>query len=363
MRLFWRAGLLLLLPTGVLSCERGQPRAVIAVVFGAEDVVRVAQEVIAETAREGQPVIVLQVDQRHEMTMEAAFRRAEWALALPDLVAVVGHESSASALTAAPLYQEAGIPFVIPTATTRRLRGLKGVFPLAPDDSLQGAFLARFASQRFGARRPVVFFVNDAYGFGLRYGVVQEFAALGNAVLEEIPIAPESNLAAMVDASFTRSNPDVVIAAARFPETWALAKAVERRKPGLRVIAGDGSYASPIPYDIAGPAADSVYLSVYWHPHVADSAGMVFIQRFRRRTNRAPTPADAMVYDAIMVTVRAIRTVGNNGPAVSRYLQTLGSLSPSFTGVSGTVDFSRDRPDPWLMIRSLDGATHVVSAP
>ena len=347
----------------LLSCNRGQPRAVIGVVFGNAEAERVAQAVIAETARAGEPVILLQHDNTVVRSPDDTFRRAEWALALPDLVAVVGHEASGSTLAAAVLYHEAGVPLIVPTATTPLLRERSGTFPLAPDDSIQGAFLAQFAAQQLDARSASVFFVTDEYGYGLRRGVVREFVRLGVEVIDEVPIDASSDVETMAVASLARGKPDVIVVAARYPETWDLARAVQARAGDVKMLAGDGAYNVPGAFQRAGPAADSVCLSVFWHPEVADSAGRAFIRRFQLLTGRLPSPSDALVYDAIMVTVAAIRAVGPDRRRVTRYLEELGAGRSAYQGVTGEIDFRPTRSRPILMVQAIRGETHVVYQP
>jgi branched-chain amino acid transport system substrate-binding protein len=357
------AAITLLVWMPLLSCDRGQPRAVIGVAFTYSPAVDVAQAVIAETARAGEAVILLQHDHRANLSTEQTFRRAEWVLALPDLIAVVGHESSGSSLTAAAMYHDAGVPFIVPTATTPLLTGKPGTFPLAPNDSLQGAFLARFAAHQLDARRASVFFVGDEYGYGLRRGVVQEFVRLGVEVIDEVPIEASSNVDAMVAASLARGKPDVIVAAARYPEAWDLARAAHTRARDVRILAGDGADQMPEALQRAGAAADSVYLSVFWHPDVADSSGQAFIHRFQLLTGVLPSSADALVYDAIMVSVAAIRAVGPDRRRVTRYLERLGAGRPGYQGVTGEIDFRPTRSRPILMIRPVQGETQVVYRP
>lgn len=358
----WTA-MVMLVWTLLLSCNRGQPRAVIGVVFAGTEAVRVAQAVIAETARDGEPVILLQHDQRNFQSIDQTFRRVEWVLDLPDLVAVVGHEASGTSLTAATLYHDAAVPLIVPTATTPLLSGKSGTFPVAPSDSIQGAFLAQFAARQLAALSASVFFVTDEYGYGLRRGVVQEFVRLGVEVIDEVPIDASSNIEAMALASLVRGKPDVIVAAARYPEVWDLARAALESVRDLRILAGDGAYHMPAALRRAGTAADSVYLSVFWHPEAADSAGRAFIHRFRLLTGRVPSPADALVYDAIMVAVAAIREVGSDRQRVTRYLENLGSGRSSYQGITGEIDFRPIRSRPILMIRPQHGETHVVYQP
>ncbi len=325
------------------------------VLHGSTGAVRVAQARIVETTREGEPVIRLQHDAMRGESIETELARALQAIDQPGVVAVVGHESSAGSLVAAALYHEAGLPLLVPTATTPVLDDLEGTFPLAPNDWAQGAFLARFAREELGADSITVFFVNDEYGRGLREGIVQELDILGVQVLEELPVLPGSNLDVMVEASLARHVPDAIVAAVRSPDVWTISRRAQELTSGMPVVAGDGAYVGSMAPVEAGPGADSVYVSVFWHVLTADSSARRFIADFRRESGRYPRPDDAMVFDAIMLAATAIRQVGVDPAAVELYLTELGVTRPPYRGVTGDIHFHDGRDGPLLMVNPQDG--------
>ena len=337
------------------SCNQQPARAVVVVVHGSTDVVRVAQARIVGTSREGEPVIRVQQGIRLGQTLDADFDLALWAIEQPDVVAVVGHESSASSLAGAPLYREAGLPFLVPNATTPLLDDLEGAFPLAPNDWAQGAFLARFVQEELGADSVTVFFVNDEYGRGLREGIVRELDILGVQVLEELPVLPGSNLDVMVEASLARHVPDAIVAAVRSPDVWTISRRAQELTSGMPVVAGDGAYVASMAPVEAGPGADSVYVSVFWHVLTADSSARRFIADFRRESGRYPRPDDAMVFDAIMLAATAIRQAGADPAAVELYLTKLGVTRPPYRGVTGDIHFHDGRDGPLIMMNPQDG--------
>lgn len=344
------------------ACDRRTDRALIAVTFANRDAVRLAQETIAETAAEGDPVIILRRVSRGGDALTKAFSQAEWVLSQPGVVAVVGHESSGSSLAAAPAYHDAGIPLVVPTATSPLLHDLPGVFPLPVDDSIQGAFMVRFAADSLAARSATVFYANDVYGYGLRKAVAQECRRAGVAITQEIPLTRSSDIASLVASAFEEAMTDVVIAASRFPEVWLLARELKRVGLAVPVIAGDGAYNStPEIMRVAGSAADEVYFSMYWDPRLADSVGRSFIDRFRLVAGRAPGPVDAMVYDAIMVVVAAIHGAGPSRAAVTLYLDELGYIRPPYQGVTGPIQFHDRLARPLVMMHSQGGAPRIVA--
>ena len=93
-----------------------------------------------------------------EQAVNRAFERIEER----SLVAVVGPLGSREALVAGPVYTEAGRPRLLPSASSDLLTTLgAGVFRLLPDNSSQGAFMARYAARDLASRRAFLLYEND----------------------------------------------------------------------------------------------------------------------------------------------------------------------------------------------------------
>ena len=287
---------------------------------------------------------------------------AEAMVAVPRLAGAAGPLSSRATLLVAPIYAEHGIPLISPTATSDRVRSLvPWVFQLAPDDSAEGAFLARFAVERLGARRITIFYLDaDEYGIDLHDGVVRALAARGIKPVDEVGIIEHSDLPRRVRESLQRAVPDVVIIAARAPEAAAIVRALHERRPTVRVVAGDGVPLNAVFVQAAGPAAAVVYAAAWWSPDLPDPSSRAFAARFTALAGAAPTPTEAMYYDALMVLARAVRDGGPNPAAVRRYLTELGAARPPFPGVTGPIAFQRGRRANLWMTRLGGGVASVV---
>jgi branched-chain amino acid transport system substrate-binding protein len=282
--------------------------------------------------------------------------RAQRIAETPNLIAVVGHGGSRGSLAAAPIYAAAGIPQIVPTGTSRLLRQAgPWAFMLAPDDSTEGALIGRFTAERLGARRVLLFFTNDEYGVGLRDGVAAELAARDVAVLDKVGVDPSSDIPTLFEASLRRGIPDVIVVAGRHTETGRVARAALGRVPRLRVVAGDGALLLPVLPDLAGPAADSIYVVAFWLPDAPDSMSRAFVERFHRVTGHDPAPDDAMNHDALLLLAHAVRAVGPNRVAVRGYLESLGRTRPPYRGISGDITFVGTRTPPLVMARLRGG--------
>jgi len=281
--------------------------------------------------------------------------RAQRLVTIPGLVAVVGHGNSRGSLVAAPVYNEVGIPQVAPTSTSRRLASAgPWTFALPPNDSVEGAFIGDYVAGPLGARSTTIYFVNDEYGVGLRDGIRARLRRRGVAVLDEVSVDPQSDFATIVDASLRRGVPEVVVVAARTPETGAIARLMRARVPNIQVVAGDGALQMPALVTAAGAAAPALHVVGFWMPDAPDSLSRAFVERFRRIIGEEPLGTHAMVHDAIMVLAAAVREVGPRPAAIRRYLESLGRERAPYPGVTGAISFQPGRLANLVMMR-LEG--------
>lgn len=289
--------------------------------------------------------------------------------ALPGVVAVVGHQDSRSTLLAAPVYHEARIPLVVPTGTSRAIGAASPwIFPLAPNDSQEGAFIAAFATRSLGARAIALLYDNDEYGRGLRDGVRDALAASGTPLRAEAPIGAVCDASGGSDASLAlvapvRQPPDLLVIVARPTDAACIVRKVRSRIPGLRFLTGDAVEIDDSLLTAMGTAVESTYFVAYWHPGLTDERSTAFVSEYRRIVGETPRPGTAMHYDALMLLMQAVREVGSSRTAIQTYLTQLGKSRPPYPGVTGPISFGAGRQRPLYMLRVRKGATVVVPVP
>jgi len=290
-------------------------------------------------------------------------------VALPGIVAVVGHQDSRNTLLAAPVYDEAGIPLVVPNSTSRAI-GVAGpwVFPVAPNDSQEGAFIAAFATRVLHGRVIALLYDNDEYGRGLRDGIRPALASAGAGLAAEAPIGSVCEAAGGSDATVVlmtsrRPPPDVLVLAARQTDVACIVRQARQRIPTLRFITSDAVEINDGQLAAMGPAADSTYFVAFWYDGLTDERSAAFTSAFRRIMGATPTPAQATQYDALMLLMTAVRDVGAKRKAIQTYLSQLGHSRPAYEGVTGPISFGAGRRRPLYMLRVRDGATAQVPIP
>jgi branched-chain amino acid transport system substrate-binding protein len=350
----------------------------VPVLLGHPSIVDVAQNILDSTRGSSPPIrIVLDAGgpipvQDSLTSLAAAVVIAGRMVALPGVVGVVGHAGSRDALIAAPVYNTAGVPQIVPTGTSRKLaQAGPWTFMLAPNDSIEGEFIARFAAEQLHSRNATVFFLTDEYGNGLHLGVVKALRDRGINILDEVPLphdepcSPPANSeqsSDRVQAGLRRGIPDLVILATRNPESACIISALPAHA-GIRIIAGDGTLATPEFSIQAGPKADALYVATFWHPAMMDERSREFSRRFERTVGHPPHHGDALAYDGIMVLASAVRAVGADRAAIRDYLTSLGRTRPAFPGVTGPITFPatgnrlrmmRSAGGKWLLLESRD---------
>jgi len=290
-----------------------------------------------------------------ESTVEIA--RAHRLVALPRVMGVVGHAASRGTLITAPIYMEAGIPLLVPTATSSRLWEVgEWIFPMAPNDSVEAAFLGQVAVEGLGATRIAVYFVNTVYGTGIRSAFRRWLAERGRKPVDEVPYVTGADLETLVEASLKRSHPDLALLVGRQAEVAQLAALLYERDPAIRLLAADGAFDQVSTLEeTAGPAADSLYLTTFWVPDTTVPAQRDFVRRYRLESGRAPTPFEAMRFDALMVLAQAIQEVGPDRARIRDWLESLGGSRPAYQGVTGEVTFRRGARRNLFLVRLRDG--------
>jgi branched-chain amino acid transport system substrate-binding protein len=359
-------GLAALVTALTTACGGAQQPAVVGYAFqiSGQPSVAVARDEVASWPAGGPEIRFVFDSVAAGEPADVEIERAQRLVAVPGIVGVVGHAGSRGTLAGAPVYNEAGLPHVAPTSTSRLLRRAgPWTFSLAPDDSTEGAFIAEFVVASLGARAVSVFYVNDEYGEGLRDGVRAHLLPRGVTLLNEVSFGPRSDVAVLVEASLRRGRPDAVISAGRWGETAALARHLAARVPGIRVVAGDGAMYLPRLAEAAGPAAAALFVVDFWVADSADPASREFVERYRRVTGAEPLGPQAMSHDALMLLARAVRDVGPGREAIRHYLESLGRERLPYPGITGPISFGPGRRTNLVMTRLVEGRAERVTWP
>lgn len=285
---------------------------------------------------------------------EQAVNRAFELVEKRGLVAVVGPFGSREALVAGPVYTEAGIPVLLPSASSDLLTTLgPGVFRLLPDNSSQGAFMARYAARDLASRTALLLYENDEYGMGLRRAIAAEASTLGLTIEAEVPMLAglSMDIRSVLEEALSERSPDVVFAALRTSaEMNAALAALEDLSPESRVIISDSpTVVETMLEGLPDETAARVYRIVTWDRSVSPAASARFAANFERAMGYAPSHHAAKVHDALSLVVAALRDGATTPLEMRAWLESLGRDRPPYQGVTGPIEFRAGQGGKWYM--------------
>lgn len=281
------------------------------------------------------------------------------------VVAGIGQSDTTFVMAGAPLFQEAGIPFVTSGATHPELPAWVGdhmfMTPFGDDD--QSYAIADYAYDTLGARR-VALWTDNSMDFtrALSKFFVERFTERGGEIVGE-------DLFMMGDVDFSAQiarlaaidpPPDAVFISAIPSEAGLSVKQIREQGITMPIVSGDG-FDTELVATVPGPElADEVYFST--HTYRADDRPEVlqFIDDYKAGYGIDPENAFAPLgYDAMMLVADAIRRAGSAEPAAIRDAL---EATRGFKGVTGEISYTRESmvpPKPVSIISVKDGVYQV----
>ena len=279
------------------------------------------------------------------------------------VAAVIGANSSANSLEAAPICQNARIPMMAISSTNPKVTEIGDhIFRICFIDPFQGAVLAKFARTSLKTKRLALLTSNNSpYSVGLSAVLRERFIALGGEVVAEQKFAEgDKDFRAQLTA-IKAANPDVIAATGFYTEAALIC--VQARALGLTVpvIGGDG-WEAPQLTQLGGKAVDNTYYCTYFSAENQDAEVQAFVRRYQARWNKeTPEGVSALGYDAMFVIAAAMEKAGT--PSGPRFRDAL-AATKDFHGVTGrtTIDAQRNSAKTAVMLAVKNGRTQFHEA-
>jgi branched-chain amino acid transport system substrate-binding protein len=133
------------------------------------------------------------------------------------------------------------------------------------------------------------------------------------------------------------TRPEFLIVAGNRGEAEEIIRQARRRGLTAPVLGGDGLEG----IQEAGALAEGVYLSSPYFPAIPTEANRHFVEAYRKKfpNSGLPNQPAAGTYDAIYLLRSVIARAGTGREAVRSALAGVGTATPPFEGVGGTVAF------------------------
>lgn len=321
-----------------------------------------AARVNAEGGVLGRPLELVAVDTRTDQQETA--KGAQRVLS-DDVVAGIGMSDTTFVMAAAPLFQEAGIPFVTSGATHPELPQWVGdhmfMTPFGDDD--QSYAIADYALDEMGAQTAAVW-TDESMDFtkALSHFFRERFAERGGEIVAEdsFMIGDTDFSAQIARLQALDPQPDIVFVSAIPTEAGLSVKQIREAGIEMPIVSGDG-FDTDLVSSTPGPdLADDVWFST--HTYRADDRPEVddFVAAYEEEYGIEPENAFAPLgYDALMLVVDAIERAGSAEPQAIRDAL---EETRGFEGVTGEISYTRESmvpPKPISIISVQDGEFEV----
>lgn len=179
----------------------------------------------------------------------------------PQVIAIDGHTFSGSTEVAIPIYEEAHIVMMSPSATNPDLTKLgSAIFNrVAFHDEMQGEHAANYIYNQLGVRKVAVMHDGGAYGQGLAEMMAGFFEALGGEIVANEPITPgETDYSAPL-AAVAAAGPELVYYGGYDSDAAVLASQMAAAGlTGAKFFGCDGTYGTNY-IELAGAASEGTF--------------------------------------------------------------------------------------------------------
>jgi branched-chain amino acid transport system substrate-binding protein len=264
-------------------------------------------------------------------------------------MAVIGPAFSGASKAADPLYNQAGLAMVTPSATdpTLQTHGWSNFFRVVADDDSQGPADAQYIVKKLATK--TVYAIDDAsaYAQGLVGAFDTEVTTLGANVTHETAPGTTQCQAGTGNvqqygalATKVKSSGDsTVFYAGYYCDFALLAKALRGAGFTGQMVSDDGSESDTFITQAGATVAVGALASCACQDITQNSAATSFNSGYKKLAGFTPGIYSGEAYDATNAVISVMKTLGSN---VTRAKVVSGLHSVSYKGLTKTVAFQSD---------------------
>ncbi len=254
------------------------------------------------------------------------------------VIAVVGPMYSGATKASEPIYSQAGILSVSPSATNPSLTalGFKTFVRVIAPDTVQGKAAADYIVKKLNAKKVFSLDDNSDYGTGLSKALGAQLEADGATVTHD-GINPTKNYTAEA-TKIIGSNPDAVYYSGYYSEFGPLTKALKAAGYKGALLSGDGSNDDQFIKDAGGASiADGTYLTCACGDANSDPKAASFVTAYKALNGAAPGTYSGEAYDATNALIQVLKGLGSK-PTASAVVDAYKKVD--YTGLTKTIKFT-----------------------
>lgn len=266
----------------------------------------------------------------------------------PNVVAILGPQSSGEVKAAEPIMSAADLPAIAMSATNPditdpkfahiyRPNGKVVFFRMVTTDAYQGPNMANFYAEKLNVKSVFVLDDTGAFGVGIADAFQKRAKEKGMKVLGRDQIDPKEADYTTILTKVKGLNPDALYFGGAGEAEVKLAKQSYDIIP--KAIKGSGDGIASFIKGGGFPVVEGWYMTQA-SPHLlGDPRAEGFVQRFHKRYGKYPIDYSVTSYDAVLVMLDAIQRVAKNGRAVNRHTVREAILTTRANTLQGIIVF------------------------
>jgi branched-chain amino acid transport system substrate-binding protein len=267
-----------------------------------------------------------------------------------NVIAIIGPNASLGAIPAAEIAEYNKTLLITPWSTNPRttLDTSSGhpktyVFRACYTDPFEGRVLARFATEKLGAKTAAVFYDVASEAPKSQADLFrQTFTESGGQIVAfETYTTGDRDFSAQL-TKIKSARPDIVFLPAYYNDVGLIAQ--QARRAGItQPLVGSDAWSSPELIKLAGGAVEGDYFANHYAADIATPAAKKFIEAYAGKYGNMPDDVAALTYDAVGLLSSALK----KSPALERKAvrDAMASIA-DYEGVTGLIKFAPGSGDP-----------------
>ncbi|MCF8011121.1 MAG: ABC transporter substrate-binding protein [Clostridiales bacterium] len=255
------------------------------------------------------------------------------------MTAVIGHWFSDICIPVASIYEEAGMPVIVPTVSNPELmeKDYHYIFQNLPSDKKVAEQMCLYAKKQ-EYNNMVIYYEDSLYGRNLAKAFEEEAQNSGIEIIDRRSGMVSKNGFKRAYYKWNALNFDAVFLALNMPEGAQFIKQFRKLDPGTPILSGDGLDVSNL-IKVLGEDAENLVISTIYNPCGGESKLKEFKKHYRQKYKEEPDVWAIQGYDSLQLIARAIKKTGSCSPVeLTAYLRNTKAMKL----VSGNVTFNDD---------------------
>jgi branched-chain amino acid transport system substrate-binding protein len=267
---------------------------------------------------------------------EAATLAQKWT-SDPTVVAQIGAFSSSSSMAAQPIYDQAGMVQLSPTASHADYAGgSRWSFGIVGTQAGEGPHNARFAYEDLGLRKMAVLHLNNDWGIDAANYFAEAFEELGGQIVgTEFYFDAERDFTAAL-TKLAETDAEGLYIASFYNDGAAINLQRERLRWDVTVLGPTSLYSTQL-IKLGGESVEGLYTATGFFTEDPDPRVQQYVEEFEQQYGAKPNFHAALAYDAMMLLADAVERAGSTESEVIR--QALADTK-DFPGLTGSITFT-----------------------